>query len=496
MISKEKVILVILDGFGIPSSSDNVISLAYKPFFDWISKNSIYTKLKASGTSVGLPDGIIGNSEVGHMNIGAGKVVQQYSKFIYDDMQSGLFFKKESLLNFIEKIKSTNGDIHLMGLLSDGMVHSSIDQLEEILSFLKNNTQITVYLHIFSDGRDSDYKSVKKYITQIEPILSEKVKIASIIGRYYAMDRDTHLERTTKAFDLIKSHKGKAVSNILDAVNDSYSRKIYDEFIEPYYIENTPPIRENDGIFFFNFREDRARQLTKMFLDNTNNTFLAMVKYLDEDNLEYIYDRIHVQTPIGDVISNTNLYQFRIAESEKYAHVTYFFNGGREEAYKGEDRLVIPSLRIPTYDMKPQMRAYDITREVISKIHLKKYSFIVVNFANPDMVGHTGNFQACKMAIECIDKCLQKIYTITEKEGYDIIITADHGNAEALENNGKVHKEHTTSLVPFILKNKKVTKGVEIQEGILADIAPTILNILKIKKPDTMTGQNLIDNVL
>ena len=496
MISKEKVILVILDGFGIPTTSDNAISLAEKPFFNWISSNSIYTKLKASGSSVGLPDGIIGNSEVGHMNIGAGRIVQQYSKLIYEDMQSGLFFEKESIIDFIKNIKDKNGSIHLMGLLSDSMVHSSIEQLEKILYFLKNKTQIPVYIHIFSDGRDSYYKSVKKYIEKIEPILSDNIKIASIIGRYYAMDRDLHLERTSKAFNLIKNHQGKGVSNILDAVNESYKKEIYDEFIEPYYIEDTPKVNENDGIFFFNFREDRARQITKMFLDNTDNTFLAMVKYLDEDKLKYIYDRICVQNPIGEVISNTNLYQFRIAESEKYAHVTYFFNGGREKPYKGEDRIVIPSLRIPTYDLKPQMRAYDITREVVSKIHLKKYSFIVVNFANPDMIGHTGNFEACKSAIETIDKCLEKIYTSATKEEYNIIITADHGNAESLEREGRVHKEHTTSPVPFILKNSRITKGIQTTEGILADIAPTILNILKIKKPDIMTGQNLIENIL
>ena len=483
---RKKVLLLILDGFGLSDKIDgNAIKKASTPNLDMIYKNSYYTRLKASGENVGLENGKSGNSEVGHLNIGAGRVVKQYSVLIQEDIDNGDFFKNKVLQ---DNIKSNTGNIHIMGLLSDSAVHSSIASLKALI---KSIDRKGIYLHIFSDGRDSDYMSVKEYIAMIQEYIDDgSIIISSIIGRYFAMDRDNREERVKRAFDLLVNHTGEEVSNINEAIDKSYSKNIYDEFIEPYYVSNTENIKDNDLLFFFNFREDRARELSLMIQNNTEINIVCMVQYTDEIK-EYLYKRINVTNPLGEVISENNLSQYRVAESEKYAHVTYFFDGGIDILYPKEDRDIIPSLRIATYDLEPGMRAREITDKILTKIPEK--NLIVANFANPDMVGHTGNFDKTVEAIEIIDSLIGEISKTCIDNDTIFIITADHGNAEQMIKNGIIDKAHSTNDVPFIIYSKDtISKSKGIKSGILADIAPTILDIFNIKKPIEMTGESLL----
>ncbi len=482
----KNVLLLILDGFGLSENiQGNAIRKASTPNLDYIYNNSYYTRLKASGINVGLEEGKAGNSEVGHLNIGAGRIVKQYSVLIQNDIDNGQFFKNHILL---ENLKNNKGEIHIMGLLSDSAVHSSISNLKSLIKAINKKG---IYLHIFSDGRDTNYMSIKKYISMIQgEIDNGSIIIASIIGRYFAMDRDNRNDRIKRAFDLLIKHEGEEVLNINDAIDKSYNKNIYDEFIEPYFISNTPTIKDNDLLFFFNFREDRARELSLMIQNNSNINLVCMVQYTD-DIKKYLYKRISVINPLGEIISKNNLSQYRVAESEKYAHVTYFFDGGIDILYPMEERDIIPSLKIATYDLEPGMRAREITDKILEEI--PKKNFIVANFANPDMVGHTGNLKKTVEAVEIIDSLIGEISKSCIENNITLIITADHGNAEDMIDNGIINKAHTINDVPFIIYSKDtISKGQKIKEGILADISPTLLNIFNIDKPIEMTGESLL----
>lgn len=487
MIDKT-VLLLILDGFGINKEKEgNAIAIAKTPNLEKLYKSSIHTTLNASGIYVGLPKNIMGNSEVGHTTIGAGRRVKQYYSLINDDIETNEFYQKREIK---QSVLGTKGNIHIMGLLSDGGIHSHIDHLLAIIKYIGNTTKnINIYIHIFSDGRDAEYKSVKKYIEYLNKHVSYNMNISTVIGRFYAMDRDKRWDRTKETYDLLTLHKGTEFNSINIAIDDAYNKDLTDEFLPPSFISNTPIISKNDLVIFFNFREDRARQLSKMFEDNSFN-ILCMVKY-DTFIKKYIYKRLKVEKTLSEIISLNNLKQLKIAETEKYAHVTYFFNGGVEIPYKGEDRILIPSLKVKTYDTVPFMRAEEITENILSNID-KMYTLIVANFANADMVGHTGNFKAAIKSIETIDKMIGKILKNIKEKNIDLIITGDHGNAEEMIKNKEIYKEHTTFPVPFIFKNKNVKTEKILQKGELSDLSPTILSLLNISKPKQMIGINLL----
>ncbi len=477
---KRNIILLILDGFGISKEKyGNAILQASTPTINYLYKNSFVSTLEASGESVGLLPNSAGNSEVGHLNIGAGRIVDQYSYLIHKDILNKTFFTNRKIK---EEVSKTKGEIHLMGLVSDGQVHSNMEIIESLIESIDREK---IYLDIFSDGRDSGYKSVEEYIKRLGKY-KDKVIISSIIGRFYAMDRDNREKRINKAFELLYTHKGSEVKNVFEAIEMSYKKDITDEFIEPFYIKNTPPIKDEDLVIFFNFREDRARELSLKFLNNTNVNLLCMTQYTN-DIQNFIYPRIKVENTLGSILEKNNLSQLRIAETEKYAHVTYFFDGGENIVYKREKRDIIPSLKISTYDKKPQMRVFDITKTIISNI--ENFNFILANFANPDMVGHTGSLSKTIESIEYVDKAIKEI--LDDLKDNILIITADHGNAEImLDKKGIINKSHTISKVPFIIYNYKNISV--LKNGKLADIAPTILKILDIKKPKDMSGDSLI----
>ena len=489
-------VLVILDGFGISEKrKGNAVILADTPFLDSIYKTSYYSELEASGEYVGLSKNVMGNSEVGHLNIGAGRIVKQYSLMIDEDIKDNKFFENKEIDKAIHNVEVNKSNMHIMGLLSDGKVHSDISNFYAILKYLEQNGIDTVYVHIFSDGRDANYESVKRYIKKLELHSPKNYILSSIIGRYYAMDRDNRWDRTEKAFRLLRVHSGIEVSSINDAIEESYKEEISDEFIKPYYVRGTPEVRDNDSMIFLNFREDRARQISKLFIQDTKVYFLPMIQY-DSYIKRYIYPSLKVKDSLSEVISLKNLKQLKIAETEKYAHVTYFLNGGYEKAFKGEDRILVPSLKVATYDLAPQMRTSMITDKLISSLEKTKYSFVAINFAAADMVGHTGNFKAVVKAIEIIDTNLKLIYDeCVKKRNLNLIITADHGNAEEMIKDDEIYKEHTTNKVPFIFTNQSILQGKRISDGTLSDIAPTILYLLGLGKPKTMTGSNLLGKI-
>jgi 2,3-bisphosphoglycerate-independent phosphoglycerate mutase len=482
----KKILLLILDGFGISNKIEgNAVKNSNTPNIDYLYKNSYHTKLSASGEDVGLTEGKAGNSEVGHLNIGSGRIVEQYSLMIKNDIKDGSFFKNPTL---ISNISNNKGNIHIMGLLSDSDVHSNIDSIKAILESVKGNK---VYFHIFSDGRDSCYKSVEKYLHMLDSYInSGKLVISSIIGRFYAMDRDNRWQRVEKAFELLVNHKGEEVVDIYEAINKSYNDGIYDEFIPPFYVKSTPKVESNDLLIFFNFREDRARELSSLFINSTKTNLLCMVNYTD-DIKNYIYKRLNIENTLGDILSKNAVMQYRVAETEKYAHVTYFFDGGKDIVYKKEKRNIIPSLKVKTYDTVPFMRA----REIIEKVeeNMDKFDFIVANLANPDMVGHTGVYEATVKAIEFIDDNLKDLISLILDKNWTLILTADHGNSEEMITDGNINKSHTTNKVPFIFFNKDTLGNErELKEGILADIAPTILKFFDIKAPKEITGNTLL----
>ncbi len=509
-MSKKPVMLMILDGFGIAEKSEgNAVALANKPNFDRLVKEYPNTQLQASGMAVGLPEGQMGNSEVGHLNIGAGRIVYQELTRITKAIEDGDFFENEALMKAMKNAKENNASLHLMGLLSDGGVHSHIEHLKGLLEFAKKEGLQKVYVHAFMDGRDVPPSSGKDFIIKAEEMMKEVGvgQIATVSGRYYAMDRDNRWERVQLAYNAIVLGEGEKASSAVEAIDNSYHDEKTDEFVLPCVIEEdghpTATIKNGDSVVFFNFRPDRARELTRAINDKEfagfnretlDLTFVTMTQY--DKTLERVNIAFKPQTlvnTLGEYVSSKGLEQLRIAETEKYAHVTFFFNGGVEKENPGEERKVIPSPKVATYDLKPEMSAYEVTDELLNRLDQDKYDMIILNFANPDMVGHTGVVQAAVKAIEAVDECLGKIVDkVLEKDG-TVFITADHGNAETEIDfsTGNPFTAHTTNPVPFVWVSNNID-GRTLKSGKLADIAPTMLNVMNLEVPEEMTGECLI----
>jgi 2,3-bisphosphoglycerate-independent phosphoglycerate mutase len=478
-----KVVLIVLDGWGLRKSrKNNAVKLAKTPNFDYYWKHYPHCRLKAAGRAVGLPKGYMGNSEVGHLNLGAGRVVKQEVTIINEAIKDDSFFRNKVLVSNIKKVKKNNGRLHLMGLLSDAGVHSHINHLFALLK-LARKFGVPVLIHVFADGRDTPPKSVMKYVKQLKKKLKQE-KIATVSGRYYAMDRDKRWQRTKKAYDAVVNAKGIHASAISAAVKEAYARGESDEFILPTVIGDYKGIKDNDGVVFFNYREDRARQLTSAvalgkFGKKKKIDFVCMYEYDSSFGLPVAFEKPEIKHVLAEVLSKAGKKQFHIAETEKYAHVTYFFNGGREKPFKKETRKIIPSPKVATYDLRPRMSAAKVTAGVLKQ--LGKQDFIIVNFANPDMVGHTGDLKAAIEAVEFVDKCLGRIVSRARRLGSACVITADHGNCEEIT--GKWETSHTLNDVPCILVCEF---DVNLRNGRLSNVAPTILKVMNIKKPDVM----------
>ena len=506
------LMLMILDGWGIaPPGKGNAVSLARTPALDRLSEQYPSTELLCSGKSVGLPPGIMGNSEVGHLNIGAGRIVYQDLLRIDMAIKDKTFFDNEAFNRVISKVKSGGKTLHLMGLVSDGGVHSQLNHLLALLDMTKAKGVSQVYVHAILDGRDTSPESGAGYMGKLQEHI-DKIgfgAIATVCGRFYALDRDKRWERVEKAFNLYTLGIGIEENDPVEAVKKAYKRGETDEFVKPVIINNSAVkpsgiLKDGDGLIFFNFRADRAREITRALTEPGFNSFnissrpnlcgfVCMTMYDESFTLPTAFAPVHMDKILGEVISKNGLNQLRIAETEKYAHVTYFFNGGEEKSFPNEDRCVVPSLRdVETYDLKPEMSAEQVDREVISRIKEDKYHVIILNFANMDMVGHTGIIKAAIKACETVDLFAGQVVKVIQEAGGTVLITADHGNAEKmLAENGQPHTAHTLNPVPLILVDD-TRKGSELKAGSLRDIAPTILDILGIDKPEEMTGTSLI----
>ena len=508
-MDKKLTMLMILDGFGKnPNKEGNAIELANTPNIDELMRKNPTTTIYTSGLAVGLPEGQMGNSEVGHTNIGAGRIVYQELTRITKSIEDGDFFSNQELVAAIENCKKNNSKLHILGLLSDGGVHSHMRHLFAVLELAKRKGFEDVYVHCFLDGRDTPPASAEGYILKLEEKMKEKGvgKIATISGRFYAMDRDKRWQRVQKAYDAIVKGEGVKATSAEMAIEASYQKEVFDEFVEPTVIYNgenpVATIENNDSVIFFNFRPDRAREITRTIVDKDFNEFetkkmdLYFVCFTQYDetmpNVYVAFKPTELKNTFGEYISKHGLKQLRIAETEKYAHVTFFFNGGNEKQYEGEDRILVPSPKVETYDMKPEMSAYEVTKNVVEQIENEKYDAIILNFANPDMVGHTGSLEAAMKAVEAIDECVGKIVKSIEKVKGVLLITADHGNAEQMIDykTGEPHTAHTTNPVPLILVGMD---DVKLKEGKLADLAPTMLDIMELEKPEEMTGESLIE---
>ncbi|MHB1697875.1 MAG: 2,3-bisphosphoglycerate-independent phosphoglycerate mutase [bacterium] len=512
MRRSKSVILIVLDGFGMSKETGgNAIMNAKPEFINSLFKNYPFTTLKAHGLDVGLPKNTMGNSEVGHSNIGAGRVIMQDLTKIDLLIKDDTLKNNNTLLEFLEKVKKGNSRVHLMGLLSESGVHSELSHLLYLIDFFYNNGIKKIYIHPFLDGRDSPPQSATIFLNKLTghiKSLSERVSISTICGRFYAMDRDTRWDRIESAFNLLTQLKGEKFTLPADAIEKFYKDKITDEFIPPAVIGNgkgnAGGISEDDGVLFFNFRADRAKQLTEaLTFKEFNNfprngfkpvkNFITMTRYDDSFQNKYIIEPQNYKNILGEVISNSGFNQLRLAETEKYAHVTYFFNCGREEPFKNEDRLLIPSPRdYKTYDMIPEMSAFKIKDALIEKIKAGKYELIVCNFANCDMVGHTGNYDAAIKAVKTVNSVISEIIPVVLSRGYTCIITGDHGNAETMKDEtAKPMTNHTLNPVPFAIISNYTEDIPELKPGRLADIAPTILKLLGLEIPAEMTGRVL-----
>ncbi len=527
-LKNRPVILIILDGWGIaPDSPGNAIAKAKTPNLNKYIATYPALTLAASGDSVGLSWGEMGNSEVGHTNLGAGLIFYQSLPRISKSVLDGSFFENKAFLDAADHVKKNGSKLHLLGLVSSGGVHSHTEHLYALLEFAKRQNIREVYIHAILDGRDTIYNSGKGFIEELLAKIKElkvNAKIATLSGRFYAMDRDNHWERTEKAFlAMTKGESDEKFDNPIKAIENSYEKKIYDEEFVPVVItyKNKPVVlvEDKDALIFFNFRADRARQITSAFVlpdfskferpsEFKNLFFVGMTQYDKDLPVDAIaFPPVEIKEPLAKVISDAGLKQLHIAETEKYAHVTFFFNGGQEEPFPGEDRIVIPSPRVPSYDQKPEMSALKVCDEILKAVSDNKYDLYIVNFANPDMVAHTGNLKATIKACEVVDKCLGKIVRLVLSKDGVVAITADHGNAEELQNiqTGDIDKEHSTNPVPLlIIGNQWEGKNIGLPEGpgsdlslvtpsgVLADVAPTILKIMGVKKPKEMTGTSLI----
>lgn len=501
---KKPLILMILDGFGIAGDKGNAIKAANKPNIDRLFSSNPVTQIGASGMDVGLPDGQMGNSEVGHTNIGAGRVVYQELTRITKSIQDGDFFQNEALCNAIDNAVKNGTALHIMGLLSDGGVHSHNTHLYGILELAKKKGLEKVYVHAFLDGRDVPPSSGKDYVAAcVEEMKKIGVgQIATVMGRYYAMDRDNRWERVVKAYSAMVYGEGVKCADPVEAVAASYAEGVTDEFVVPTVIDGAAPIGANDSMIFYNFRPDRAREITRTFVDPDFSgferkkgffplTYVCMTQYDSTmPNVQVAFKPQSLDNTFGEYISNKGLTQLRIAETEKYAHVTFFFNGGVENTYENEDRILVASPKVATYDLQPEMSAYEVADKCAEAIKSGKYDVIILNFANCDMVGHTGVFDAAVKAVEAVDACVGKVTDAIAEMGGVSLITADHGNADKMfEDDGSPFTAHTTNPVPFCV----IGYPCQLREGgKLADIAPTMLQILGLEQPEEMTGTSLI----
>lgn len=499
---------MILDGWGIATNPKvSAIDAAKTPFIDSFYLNYPHSKLEASGLAVGLPEGQMGNSEVGHMNIGAGRIVYQDLVKINLAVKDKTLDQEKTLLDAFDYAKKNNKKVHFIGLVSDGGVHSHIDHLKGLTTIAKNNNVENLFIHVFTDGRDTDPKGGLNYVKDVQQHLDKTTgKIASVIGRYYAMDRDNRWERVKLAYDLMVKGVGTKTTNAIEAIEASYAANVTDEFINPVVVtgaDNKPLalIEEGDVVLCFNYRTDRGREITlalsqKDFheqdmhkldlyyvtLTNYDNTF---------ENVKVIFDKDNLNNTLGEVLAGAGKKQIRIAETEKYPHVTFFFSGGREQPFEGESRLLCPSPKVATYDLQPEMSADDIKDKIIPELEKGEVDFVCLNFANPDMVGHTGVFSAAVKACETVDACAHAVVTAGLANGYTFIIIADHGNSDCMINeDGTPNTAHTTSLVPCILVDNNYTKS--IKDGKLGDLAPTILELIGVNQPAEMTGISLL----
>ena len=503
---KTPTTLIIMDGFGLgPKYPGNAVENTPKPHLENIFKECPGCRLSASGLDVGLPEGQMGNSEVGHTNIGAGRVVFQDLPHISRDIDSGEFFKNPAYLEAMEHCREWGTALHLMGLLSDGGVHSHITHLFALVKMAKEQGLEKVYVHCFLDGRDVPPSSGKSYVEQLQAKLDElgTGRIATVMGRYYAMDRDKRWDRVQRAYDAIALGEGIFEEAPAAAVQKSYDSGVTDEFMEPVVCAKGAQVRDNDSIIFYNFRPDRAREITRCFVDEDFQDverkkgfvpvdFVCTTEYdATMPNVTVAYPRQKLENIFGEYISKLGLTQLRIAETEKYAHVTFFFNGGVETVFPGEDRVLIASPKVATYDLQPEMSAYQVTEEAVKRIESGAYDVIILNFANCDMVGHTGVYEAACRAVTAVDECVGRVVEATSRMGGVSLITADHGNAERMaDEDGEPFTAHTTNLVPFYI----VGASVRLRDGRLADIAPTMLDLMGLEKPKEMDGETLIVN--
>ena len=500
-IKNAPICLIIMDGWGIGTGSQHdAVACANTPNLDRLTASCATATVAASGEAVGLPDGQMGNSEVGHTNIGAGRIIYQELTRITCAIKDGSFYQNTAFNDVIDKALARSGALHLFGLLSPGGVHSHSEHLYALLKLAadKGLPSDRVLVHCFLDGRDVPPKSADEYLAALEEKCTELGgRIATVSGRYYAMDRDKRWDRVAKAYEAIAHASGEKAPTAAQCLADSYAKDVTDEFVLPTVIGDYAGMKENDSVIFYNFRPDRARELTHAFTDDTFDGFprdeqlrpayATMTRYEEGLNVQVAYPPQSIANNLGEYLQNQGLTQLRIAETEKYAHVTFFFNGGVEEPYKGEDRILVPSPSVATYDLQPEMSAVEVTDKVVDAIHSGKYDFIILNYANGDMVGHTGVMEAAVKACETVDTCIGRFVDALEEAGGVALITADHGNAEKMQDDttGEPHTAHTTNLVPLICTDKRVK---ELKDGRLCDLAPTLLKLAGLPQPEEMTG--------
>ncbi|PIQ49593.1 MAG: phosphoglycerate mutase (2,3-diphosphoglycerate-independent) [Cytophagales bacterium CG12_big_fil_rev_8_21_14_0_65_40_12] len=504
---EKRVLLMILDGWGIGTNSAvSAIDHAKTPFVDSLYKNYAHSKLEASGLAVGLPVGQMGNSEVGHMNIGAGRVVYQDLVKVNKAVEEGTLAENETLKDAISYAKSNDKKVHFIGLLSDGGVHSHIDHLKGLLTIAHENGLKEVFVHAFMDGRDTDPKGGSAYMADLEAHMAKTTgTVASVVGRYFAMDRDNRWERVKLAYDAMVNGVGEATENIQESIKKSYAAGVTDEFIQPIiHANNGKPIgniEEEDVVLCFNFRTDRGREITqaltqKDFPEQNMNAldlyYVTMTNYDDSfKGVHVMFDKDNLKNTLGEVLADAGKKQIRIAETEKYPHVTFFFSGGRETVFEGETRILCPSPKVATYDLQPEMSANDIKEAIVKELDKQEVDFVCLNFANPDMVGHTGVFEAAVKACETVDACAETVIAAALKNGYTTIVIADHGNSDIMINpDGSPNTAHTTNLVPCILVDNELRP--QMKDGKLGDLAPTILQLMGVERPAEMTGNILI----
>jgi 2,3-bisphosphoglycerate-independent phosphoglycerate mutase len=500
-----KALLMILDGWGIgDKKKDDVIFNTPTPYWDSLIANYPNSQLEASGENVGLPDGQMGNSEVGHLNIGAGRIVYQDLVKINRACADNSIMQNKEVVSAFTYAKENGKNIHFMGLTSNGGVHSSLVHLFKLCDIAKEYGIDNAFIHCFMDGRDTDPKSGKGFIEELTAHCAKSAgKIASIVGRFYAMDRDKRWERVREAYNLIVKGEGKKADDMVKAMEESYAEGLTDEFIKPISNANFDgTIKEGDVVIFFNYRNDRAKELTVVLSQQDmpeeqmttipGIQFYCMTPYdASFKNVHILFDKENVQNTLGEYLANNGKKQLHIAETEKYAHVTFFFNGGRETPYEGEERILVPSPKVATYDLKPEMSAYEVKDKLVEAIGTQQYDFIVVNYANGDMVGHTGIYEAIEKAVVAIDNCVKETVEAAKANDYEVIIIADHGNADrALNEDGSVNTAHSLNPVPFVYVTNRECKKIE--NGVLADVAPSLLTIMGMEQPSDMTGKSLI----